>query len=120
MASWDIDTAGAVRVIGAAAERASGFAADVDRVDGAAEGVVNAVPESPLVMQHLVAFGEEVASPGVGAVAGHTHSALQGGSDAVTAYVAGDVEMAAHAQGAATSAAYPSDTPGAGRGGGGG
>ncbi|MGL4744875.1 MAG: DUF6507 family protein [Dermatophilaceae bacterium] len=120
MVSWDVDASGAGRVIGAAADGASGLVGDVDRVSGAAEGVVNALPTSGLVMRHVVGFGEEVASPGVSAVAGYTHSAVQGGSDAVTAYVAGDMEMAAQAQHAATSATYPTDTPGTHRGGGGG
>ncbi|MGL4177894.1 MAG: DUF6507 family protein [Dermatophilaceae bacterium] len=118
MTSWDVDAAGAARVIGAAADGAAGFVADVERVDGAAEGAVNALPESPLVMKHMVGFGQEVASPGVSAVAGYTHSAVQGGADAVRAYVAGDMEMAGQAQQASAMATYPTDTPGAGRGGG--
>ncbi|MGL5818553.1 MAG: DUF6507 family protein [Phycicoccus sp.] len=116
MVVWDVDAAGAGRVIGAAADAAAGYVADVDRVDGAAEGVVNALPSSPLVVRGLVGFGVEVASPGVSAVAGYTHSAVQGGSDAVLAYVAGDVEMAAQAQHAAGAAVYPADTPGTGTG----
>ncbi|MGL5930906.1 MAG: DUF6507 family protein [Dermatophilaceae bacterium] len=119
MASWDVDAAGAGRVIGAAADRAAGFLADVAGVDSAAGGVVGVLPTSPLVVRQLVVFGEEVASPGVSAVAGYTHSAVRGGSDAVMAYVAGDVEMAAQSQHASGAAVYPLDTPGAGGRGGG-
>ncbi|MGL5853037.1 MAG: DUF6507 family protein [Phycicoccus sp.] len=112
MTNWDVDAAGAGRVIGAAADAAAGYVGEVGRVGDAAEALVGVLPESPLVMGQVVGFGEQVASPGVSAVAGYTHSAVQGGSDAVLAYVAGDVEMAARAQDASASATYPGDIPG--------
>lgn len=112
MTTWDIDVPGAGRVIQRAADTAAAYEADLGGVDAATEAAVSALPHSPLVVQRLGEFVQEAAQPHLERIVGHTHSALQGTTDAVSFYVAGDQEMAARAQCNAALASYPTDTPG--------
>lgn len=118
MATWDIDVPSAAAVLQSAGTQAQEYQTLFTQLDNAFSLLGSALATSPLVTSRLGEFAQEAATPHLQKVAGHTGSALQGTSDAITFYVAGDQEMAATAQSNAASASYPTDTPGVGGSGG--
>ncbi|MGL5818540.1 MAG: DUF6507 family protein [Phycicoccus sp.] len=112
MTRWDVDVPAAGQVISQAGRQGAAYEGDLAAVNATFERAAAALSRSPLVVGRLGEFAQVAATPHLEAVVGHTHSALQGASDAVAAYVAGDLAMAANAQGAAGSAVYPGSLPG--------
>ncbi len=117
MAQWDIQAPATGRLLAGASEQAQGYETDIGSVTSALEATGVALVNSPLAMSRVAEFAESVATPHLNKVVGHTASALQGTSAAVSAYMAGDTEMAAEAQRNASMATYPQDVPGVGGGG---
>lgn len=112
MTRWDIDYAEALGVVRQAVGKATDYEADLAAVETAATGLNGVLTRSQLVASAVNGFATEVAAPELRAVTGHTDSAIRGTSTAVHAYQAGQLEMAAEAQGNAARARYPSDMPG--------
>ncbi|MCH1865812.1 DUF6507 family protein [Nocardioides sp. CFH 31398] len=112
MTNWDIDPNAAFGVVRTAATEAEGYETDLTAVETAMSDLGAALPNSQLVVQALSEYATEVVAPHVETALGHTNSAVRGTSDAINAYVAGDLEMAATAQSNAATVQYPAEMPG--------
>lgn len=112
MANWDIDHAACGTVISRAGTQAAGYKTDLTTLSTAFENMPTNLKNSPLVLMRLGEFSEKQVQPSVEKVTGHTHSALQGTTDAIGYYRLGDLTMAATAQRNAAKATYPTP-PGA-------
>ena len=102
MSSWDIDPAGVQGVLARTTDVAAGFDPALTSMSSALEGAATAAASGPVASAlngYATALGADVEF-----VFGRTTSAVQGCVGAVNAYVAGDLEMAAHAQANATAA----------------
>lgn len=112
MTSWDIDYPATMGVAMRTSESVQGYEAVVREIEAAmGEGLAPVLPNSPAVVHALAAFSDEVMSPALTTVIGHSASAVRGTADAANAYLQGDLEMAATSQTAATQVTYP-DAPG--------
>lgn len=112
MANWDIDHGTCGKVIGKAGTQAAGYKTDLTTLSTAFENAPTNLKASPLVLQRLGEFSDKRVQPAVNKITGHTHSALQGTTDAIGYYQLGDLKMATTAQRNAAKATYPTP-PGA-------
>jgi hypothetical protein len=102
MSTWDIDPSGVQGVLARTGEVATGFDGALTTMASALEGAATASDSGP-VSAALSEFVGSVTAD-VRAVFSRTQAAMNGCAGAVNAYVAGDLEMAANAQAAATGA----------------
>lgn len=112
MVAWDIHTESVAGTVDSAIGEVGNYLTDITTAGDAVTSVINALTNSQLVAKAVGDFAENVASPDLEAVWGHSNSAIRGTVDAVTAYLNGDHTMASTAQTNAASASYP-EPPGA-------
>jgi hypothetical protein len=101
MAKWDIDPAGVSGVVGRTGQRAAGFDEAAGRTGSALGGAAGSCG-SEIVAAALAGFAANKAAA-IDAVGQRTARILAGAVEASTAYVEGDLEMAATAQANATA-----------------
>ncbi len=102
MSTWDIDPSGVQGVLARTGEVATGFDTALTTLSSSVEGAATASDSGP-VSGALAAFADSLTAD-VQAVFSRTQAAVNGCAGAVNAYVAGDLEMAANAQAAASGA----------------
>lgn len=102
MSTWDIHPSAVQGVLARTADVAGGFESALTGLSSSLEGAAAASSSGP-VSTALGAFAATLGSD-VDAVLRRTRSAMTGCVDAVNAYEAGDLEMAANAQASASAA----------------
>ncbi|GAB3564379.1 DUF6507 family protein [Spelaeicoccus albus] len=106
MTSWDIDVPGVSGVLKKVSGLAEDYESQVKKLQTHLKGAAVACKGGP-VPARLQGLAEDELVPAVKDVAGRTKNALTGTSDAVKAYVRGDLDMAANAQQNAGKAPTP-------------
>lgn len=106
MVSWEVDPSGVADVVRRAGEVASGFRGDFAGA-GAALQAVAGQTDSLLVNQALADYAGSQQDD-MTAIFDRSASAIRGATQAATAYVQGDQEMAVNAQRNAAAAPDPS------------
>jgi uncharacterized protein DUF6507 len=102
VSTWDIDPAGVQAVLTRTTDAAAGFDSALKSLSSSVEGAAAQSASGP-VASALSGFAGAM-SADVQAVFQRSQAAVTGCVNAVNAYVAGDLEMAAHAQASASAA----------------
>jgi hypothetical protein len=105
MPSWDIQPAGVEAVLSRTQGVAEEFNPEMTSLSGGLTGSMDQ-SSSPIVAEAVEGFAAS-SQGSIDFVFGHTTAAIRGAADATSAYVAGDLEMAANAQAAAAGAPDP-------------
>lgn len=115
MSRWDIQPSGVQGVLSRTETVAQEFEGQMNRLRTALEGAVGQ-SSSEIVASAVGGFMEKSGMPAIQFVFTRTGACLSGAARATNHYLAGDLEMAANAQAAASSAPDPRATmPGGGQ-----
>jgi hypothetical protein len=115
MSRWDISPSGVQGVLGRTETVAQEFEGQMTRLRTALEGAVGQ-SSSEIVASAVGGFMEKSVTPAIQFVFTRTGACLSGAAQATNHYLAGDLEMAANAQAAASGAPDPrAGMPGGGR-----
>ena len=106
MSRWDISPSGVQGVLGRTETVAQEFEGQMTRLRTALEGAVGQ-SSSEIVASAVGGFMKESATPAIQFVFTRTGACLSGAAQATNHYLAGDLEMAANAQAAASTAPDP-------------
>ncbi|MFN2494734.1 MAG: DUF6507 family protein, partial [Pseudonocardiaceae bacterium] len=106
MSRWDISPSGVRGVLSRTETVAQEFEGQMTRLRTALEGAVGQ-SSSEIVASAVGGFMERSATPAIQFVFTRTGACLSGAAQATNHYLAGDLEMAANAQAAASAAPDP-------------